>query len=148
MIRYADQMNAAPPLGFLMSHLAHSLREQTSKALSDFGLSPRDYGIMWRLDAHGPLNQRELGELHHIDRTTVVAIVDRLESAGLVIRQTDPDDRRRHALNLTEHGRRRLAESRVAVDRVEGEFLGPVDATDRQHLRATLHTLLDSDVAR
>lgn len=137
-----------PPLGFLMSHLADVLRERTAKSLADFGLSPRDYGILWRLGGHGPLSQRELGDLHHIDRTSVVALVDRLELMGLVARAVDPADRRRHALTLTERGRAVLAASSVAVTRVEEEFLAAVDAPARQSLLATLNAVLDHEAGR
>ena len=136
------------PLGFLMSHLADVLRERTVKALVDFGLTPREYGILWRLDVHGPLSQRELGDLHQIDRTTVVAIVDRLESMGLVLRQPDTADRRRYSLALTDHGRARLAESSVVVHRVETEFLAAIGRAEQRQLRETLKTILDRGVGR
>jgi DNA-binding MarR family transcriptional regulator len=136
------------PLGFLMSHLADVLRERTTKALANFGLTPRDYGVLWRLDAHGPLSQRELGDLHQIDRTTVVALVDRLESAGMVVRQADPEDRRRHALALTEDGRVRLEEASVVVDRVESDFVSSLGPQQRRQLKAMLSAVLDSGVDR
>jgi DNA-binding MarR family transcriptional regulator len=136
------------PLGFLMSHLADVLRERSAKALADFGLTPREYGILWRLDAHGPLSQRELGELHHIDRTTVVALVDRLETAGMVIRQVDPVDRRRHSLALTDGGRVRLRESKVVVERVESDFLDTLGPPQRRQLRVALGAILESGVDR
>jgi DNA-binding MarR family transcriptional regulator len=136
------------PLGFLMSHLAHVLRERTTKALADFGLTPREYGILWRLHAHGPLSQRELGELHQIDRTTVVALVDRLESMGMVIRQADPDDRRRHALALTDEGRVRLRDASVVVERIESDFLASLETQQQRQLRTLLGAILDSGGAR
>jgi DNA-binding MarR family transcriptional regulator len=135
-----------PPLGFLMSHLADVLRERTAKGLSDLGLSPREYGILWRLGHQGPLSQRELGELHRIDRTTVVAVVDRLELTGLVRRAPDSDDRRRHALELTDAGRARLRDAGVVVRRVEDAFLAGLGRADRTHLRSSLLTLLDTVV--
>lgn len=136
------------PLGFMMSHLAEVLRERTTKGLADFGLTPREYGILWRLDTHGPLSQRELGELHQIDRTTVVALVDRLESMGMVVRQADPHDRRRHALVLTDHGRVRLGEASVIVEKVESEFLSTVGMRHQRQLRAALGAILDGEAQR
>jgi DNA-binding MarR family transcriptional regulator len=147
IIRYADDMKDVP-LGFLMSHLAEVLRELTTKALGDFGLSPREYGILWRLESHGPLSQRELGDLHQIDRTTVVAVVDRLEAMDLVVRHTDPADRRRHSLELTDSGRARLTASTFVVERVEDEFLVAVGPSERQRLSEILRTILDSGVGR
>lgn len=137
-----------PPLGFLMSHLADVLRERTAKALANFGLSPRDFGILWRLGVHGPLSQRQLGDLHQIDRTSVVALVDRLELAGLVARAVDPADRRRHALTLTERGQAVLEASGVEVSRVEAEFLAVVDAPARRSLLATLNAVLEHEAGR
>jgi DNA-binding MarR family transcriptional regulator len=141
-------MAPAPPLGFLLSHLADVLRERTAKALTDHGLTPREYGVLWRIDAHGPLSQQELGTLHQIDRTTVVSLVDRLEGAGLLDRSPDPADRRRNALTLTAAGRTRLAEASESVARVEDEFCAPVASGARRALGSTLVAILESVATR
>lgn len=45
-----------------------------------------------------------------IDRSTMVAVIDRLESRGLVIRAPSPNDRRSYALRLSPEGEKLLDE--------------------------------------
>ena len=62
----------------------------------------------WRVIAHvghAPgLKQVELAERLDVEPITACRIVDRLEEAGLVERQRDPDDRRAWRLVLTDKG--------------------------------------------
>ena len=46
-----------------------------------------------------------------LDRTTMVALIDELEQAGLVRRRTHPDDRRKNAVELTPAGRDTLRDT-------------------------------------
>jgi DNA-binding MarR family transcriptional regulator len=57
----------------------------------------------------GPLSLGEIAEAQHIDRPYATAIVDQLESLGLVERTGDPADRRRKLVALTEAGREAVA---------------------------------------
>ena len=51
-----------------------------------------------------PMRMGEIAETLGCLRSSVTAIVDRLEAAGLVCREPDPDDRRAKRLVLTEKG--------------------------------------------
>lgn len=137
-------MATAPPLGFLLNHLGDVLRDDTREHLAPFGLSVRDYGLLWQLDTNGPLSQRELGQRHRIDRTTVVAVVDRLEARRLVTRSADPTDRRRHAITLTETGRSLFDDVRPAVEGAEAAFTTSLTPSQRSAMLAALNTILQS----
>lgn len=52
-----------------------------------------------------PLTSRGLAEKVHVDPSTLVGILDRLEQKGLVQRRRDRQDRRSVSLTLTEQGR-------------------------------------------
>lgn len=140
-------MSSPPPLGFLLSHLGEVLRERTAKELTEFGLSPREYGVLWRLADDGPLSQRELGELHRIDRTTVVAVVDGLEERGLVVRELDRQDRRRRSLVLTPAGRSLLAEAGDVVDRSADDLQSALSGSERRQLHRLLAKVNDTKAA-
>lgn len=141
-------MPSPPPLGFLLSHLGEVLRDRTAKGLTDLGLSPREYGVLWRLADDGPLSQRELGELHRIDRTTVVAVIDALEERGLVVRELDRADRRRRLLVLTPAGRALLSEAGDVVDRSAGDLQAALTASERRELHRLLTKVHHSEAAR
>ncbi|HAP76674.1 MAG TPA: MarR family transcriptional regulator [Acidimicrobiaceae bacterium] len=132
----------SPPLGFLLSTLASALRENTEKQLADLGLTPREYGLLWRL-ADGPLSQRQLGELHRIDRTTVVGLLDRLEVARLVDRTVDATDRRRHAVSITDAGRTLLESATAVVDEASSSFTAALTTAERSTLLRLLVKLLE-----
>lgn len=59
------------------------------------GLSATDSLAMSYLSETGPIPAGRLAELAEVTTGAVTGIVDRLENAGLVTRQIDPEDRRR-----------------------------------------------------
>jgi DNA-binding MarR family transcriptional regulator len=56
------------------------------------------------IEANPDLKQSELARATHLDRSTVVTIIDNLERRGLVERRASPNDRRSNAIRLTEAG--------------------------------------------
>jgi DNA-binding MarR family transcriptional regulator len=90
----------------------------------------------------GPLSQQGLGERMAVDRTTIVAIVDRLEDAGYVERRRNPDDRRAYALEITPAGRKWLEQARRAMYEAEQKFLEPLSQAERRQLTGMLQRLL------
>jgi DNA-binding MarR family transcriptional regulator len=59
------------------------------------GLGPTDSQFLTLLDVHGPLAPGRLGELSGLTSGAVTAVLGRLEKAGYVRRDPDPEDRRR-----------------------------------------------------
>lgn len=57
------------------------------------------------------LTARELTGLLHVHKSTLSGVLQRLEAAGLISRETDPEDARRQRLSVTTGGRG-LAEKR------------------------------------
>src|SRR3954468_4639532 len=58
---------------------------------------------------HGPLSVKELSGLLQLDPGTLSPLLKRLEAAGLLRRERNPDDQRNLALALTDGGRERRA---------------------------------------
>lgn len=72
------------------------------------GLSVPQFIVLTVLACH-PLTLKGLADSMMLTPSSLVPIIDRLESEGLVVRGHDPDDRRRRPLTLTEDARRLLA---------------------------------------
>ncbi len=72
------------------------------------GLSVPQFIVLTVLARH-PLTLKGLADHMMLTPSSLVPIIDRLESEGLVVRGQDPDDRRRRPLTLTEDARRLLA---------------------------------------
>jgi DNA-binding MarR family transcriptional regulator len=60
--------------------------------------------------AHEPHTAAEVSRMMAVDPSTMVPLIDALEARGLVERQRDPADRRRHPLHVTTHGQRVIGE--------------------------------------
>jgi DNA-binding MarR family transcriptional regulator len=135
-------VSIADQLGYLLgrAHLAH--RAIAEQALAPLGLGGKGFGTLVLLVQEGPLSQQRLGERQGIDRTTMVAVVDELETAGLVERRRDPRDRRAYSLQATSKGRRVLEQAGQAAKRAEDEFLAPLAIDDRRRLKQLLRTLV------
>jgi DNA-binding MarR family transcriptional regulator len=136
-------VSIADQLGYLLgrAHLEH--RAIAERALAPLGLSGKGFGALILLVREGPLSQQRLGGRQGIDRTTMVAVVDELESAGFVERRRDPRDRRAYSLHATAKGRRVLKRAADATRRAEDEFLASLPAPERRRLKELLRTLLE-----
>ena len=130
-------------LGYLLgrAHLANRLA--TEKALAPLRLSGKELGALSILVEEGPVSQQRLGERQGVDRTTMVAVVDELESSGFVERRRDPRDRRAYSLQATPNGRRVLQRAAEATEQAEDEFLARLSAADRRRLKELLLALVE-----
>ena len=128
--------------GFLLNKAAQRIREATEGALKSFGLTGRHLGVLAVIHEKGSLLQWEIGRCIHVDRTTMVQIVDDLEKLGLVERRANPSDRRAHALSLTGKGREVLPKAmRLGLD-VERKFLSCLPEKDQRDLARILKHLV------
>ena len=71
--------------------------------------------LLFKLSAQGDsLRVTDLAEILGVDTPTVTRKVQQLERDGMVVRQTDPDDRRSSRIRLTPAGRRTIERVRRA----------------------------------
>jgi DNA-binding MarR family transcriptional regulator len=121
-------------LGYQLRRAQIAVFQDFARAMADFDITPGRFGVLEVIAANGGLSQSELGAILGIDRSTVVAVIDRLEADGLVRRMKAPNDRRSHALRLSEKGAVTLAvlEQRVAAH--ERDIASALSAAERKTL--------------
>ncbi|MET8946040.1 MarR family winged helix-turn-helix transcriptional regulator [Streptomyces sp. NPDC004542] len=129
-------------LGYLLKHTQLRLAERAGPALAPFGLDARELAVLAVLTAGRPLSQLEAARRLGVDRTTMVGLVDALESQGLVERRRSEEDRRRNVVELTERGRRVRADAEEAREAAEREFLAPLGEKDAARLVKALRMLI------
>src|SRR2546429_224578 len=98
---------------------------------------------MGLLANHGPMSQRQLIELLDADKSTMVNLIDALETRHLAERRPDPSDRRAHAVALTSAGRQRLTELGAITRQTQEAFLAPLSARERTQLDGMLRKIAD-----
>jgi DNA-binding MarR family transcriptional regulator len=80
------------------------MRGATGEHADKHGIQLRDYIVLSALDITPNLTQVELGRALGLDRTTLMSQLDRLERMGLVVRRSDPRDRRARIPEITKAG--------------------------------------------
>jgi DNA-binding MarR family transcriptional regulator len=130
--------------GQLFFRLWRASHTRVAEALGSIGLTPASFGVLNVLGARNGAIQQEIGSLMGIDPSTMVALIDDLEGAGLVERRPHPKDRRARAVALTPKGRRRLERGRVLAAQVEDEVLGGLPPDERRELLRLLRRALES----
>jgi DNA-binding MarR family transcriptional regulator len=133
--------------GFLISRLGVIATDRFANLIGSLGLTPRMWGLLNVLDAEGPVTQHALGRLIGMDPSTMVGTIDQLESQGLVERRPHPNDRRAHALTMTDEGRRTLKRGLELARQAQDELFAPLDAEERQQLHDLLLRVLQSAAA-
>jgi DNA-binding MarR family transcriptional regulator len=125
--------------GMLPHLIGYNLRRAQANALQSLqalmaphDITPGQFGALYLVYQNPGLSQSDLGAALGIDRSSMVAVIDRLESRGLVVRAPSPVDRRSYALRLSEAG-----------DRLVNDLAPQV----RDHDRAIAHQLSRAEQA-
>jgi DNA-binding MarR family transcriptional regulator len=127
---------------WLVNHLAGRANRLVAARLGGPGLRT-DYALLASLHESGPASQAELGRRLGIDRSDMVAVVNRLEQQRLAVRQRDEHDRRRNEVTITPAGRRLLPKLEADVEQAQDDLLEPLSAGQRRQLIGLLQQLLD-----
>jgi DNA-binding MarR family transcriptional regulator len=117
------------------------LREMTGQSIvmgeaiaREVGLRPADLEVLGAIEQHGPLTAGRLGLLTGLSAAAVTGLIDRLERAGVAVRQPDPADRRRvlvavgpDAARVSEHYTRIQRDALRVVGRRSPEELAVIE---------------------
>ena len=124
--------------GFLLARLGLAFKAKALPRIEQEGFEAYHYSILAILGEGARETQATIADVLAVDPSRLVALLDSLEERGLIVRQRDPHDRRRHVVSITPAGKRQLQRLRAISKELEDEFLAPLDAEDR----ATFHELL------
>jgi DNA-binding MarR family transcriptional regulator len=131
-------------LAFLLVQLGMHGAREFGERLKPLGLEQRQAGMLVRLAANEGRSQQAIAALMGINATRMVFLVDELEKLDLVERRRNPEDRRSHALYLTEKGRAALDQVRVVTAEHEQQMSAGLTAAERAELITLLRRLADA----
>ena len=135
-------------MGILPNLLAYHLRcahvavfQHFNRTLGVHGISGPQFGTLLLIESNPGVSQSSIAEALRFDRSTLVQIVDRLEDRGLVRREPSAQDRRSHALRLTDDGAAMLDELKTLSDEHEGIVAETLSEDERKSLLSLLERL-------
>jgi len=123
----------------LRTHAAVVPKLERALAQSGLPLSWYDVLLVTNAAPERRLRMTELGRQAVVSRERVSRVVTELETAGLVKREPNPDDRRSSFAAITPQGRRRLREAApVYLQAVEEHYLAHLTAAETRALARAL----------
>jgi DNA-binding MarR family transcriptional regulator len=131
--------------GILPRLIGYRLRLAQQALFRDFAasvgeVSPGQAGILLLIEANPGIPQGRLAEAVHLDRSTMVGVVDALEERALIERRRGAD-RRINGLWLTRSGRALAARLRERIARHERRFSASLSEAERAQLLFLLRKL-------
>lgn len=128
------------PTGRLLFTVVRRIEHEWNEHLSGWELNHAGFPVLLHLMG-GPRTQRELAAVSGVTEQTMSKVVARLERSGYVTRTTDPHDRRRRTVTVTDAG---MAAAREAgrMQPAEDLALRGLDERQASELRDLLVTMV------
>src|SRR4051794_30360229 len=125
----------------LMIKLGRITTHRFTEALEPFGIRPRHVAALIELRDSGQVTQQSLCGQLHLDPTNLVAILNELEQRGYATRRRDPEDRRRHIVEISKKGGAVIDKVSKVMDGVEDDLLDGFDPDEREQAAALLTSI-------
>src|SRR4051794_1677097 len=122
----------------LLIKLGRITMHRFTEALEPFGIRPRHVAALIELRDRGELTQQSLCSQLHLDPTNLVAILNELEQRGYATRRRDPEDRRRHIVEVSKKGIAVIDKVSKVMDGVEDDLLDGFEPAEREQLEGLL----------
>jgi DNA-binding MarR family transcriptional regulator len=132
-------------LGALLARATRRLLEAERPLLAARDLSMWEYVVLSHLAGAPVETQLSLAQAIGYDKSRLIGLLDGLESAGLLTRETDLKDRRAKVISLTAAGKTRQERARRDIRAMERRLLAGVDPADVDLLRKLLASLSATD---
>ena len=128
-------------LSFLLARANALSVAAGNQAMAAHGLKVRSYSVLAMAVNGIHPSQREMAAFLRLDPSQVVALVDDLQSRGLVERQPDPNDRRANVVSATAAGRALFAAAEASARAAERTLHADLAEAERSQLLVLLRRL-------
>jgi len=140
--------SADSEITWLLHRAAQRMRGATSEQADKHGLQLRDYIVLSALAITPNLTQGEIGKALGLDKTTLMSQLDRLERMDLVVRRSDPRDRRARIPEITEAGNALRAKVASACASAEAAVLNDFSQDQVKVFRRMLFEIIGDSADR
>ena len=119
-------------LPLLLRQAWYGLNQAFRRQLSHLALTPDQFTVLRTLIEQHGITQRRLASLISSDPNTVASLVNRMEKAGLVERETHEADRRANRLGISRRGKMKYEQAREVALSLQVEVLKVLPEANRE----------------
>lgn len=129
-------------IGYLLKETASALRTSMEAVLRPLGMTVTHYSCLELLAQRPGLSNSELARGTFVTRQSMNVLLQALERDGFVTRATKPSVGKALPTQLTESGRRSLAQASAAIRGVEQRMLADLTADQQADTRQILRSMV------
>ena len=129
----------AAQLWSLNNRLLSTVITSVARDIGALGVEPKELFLLAAIDEH--FHPAALATALSMPKPTVTLMLKRLEAGGLVRREIDAADLRRHRLSLTAAGRKTATRGMAVLSAAYGERLDRLTASERSALAVMLEKM-------
>src|SRR6185436_13107432 len=132
-----------PPL---LRRAWYSLNQVFRRRIAHLEITADQFTVLRTLLESAPagITQRELAQMISSDPNTIGSLLERMESAGLVMRKPHENDRRAHRIQLAATGRRKYLAARKIAIALQSEVLLVLPEAEREPFLEHLALVADA----
>lgn len=131
-------------IGYLLKETASALRASMEAVLRPLGMTVTHYSCLELLAQRPGLSNSELARGTFVTRQSMNVLLQALERDGFVTRATEPSVGKALPTQLTDSGRRSLAQASAAIRGVEQRMLADLSADQQTEARRILRSMVTS----
>jgi DNA-binding MarR family transcriptional regulator len=131
-------------LPLLLRRAWYGLNQAFRRRIAHLRLTPDQFTVMRTLLEHEGISQRQLTSLMSSDPNTVASLLERMEKAGVIERQTHEQDRRTNQLRLRPRGKTRYEAAREIAVTLQEEILSALPERAREEFLADLDRIVEA----
>lgn len=132
--------------GFLISTTARLMRAAFEREIerAQIGVTAGEARVLAHMSVCGAMRQHHLADRLGLAAMSVTAFLDKLETAGLILRSPDPNDRRAKIVTLTDAAAPILGQIQLAGQHAKEAAFAGVTAEEYDVFRTVCHKLREN----
>jgi DNA-binding MarR family transcriptional regulator len=121
-------------INFLLTIAQHDVFMEFSENLSQFGITPGQYGVLACLWENDSLTPKEIAAILRVENSTISGVLDRMEKRDLINRVLDPHNKRSIRVQVTEKGLAIKEPVQKKIEELNQSVLHDFSPDERIHL--------------
>lgn len=129
---------------FWINHASRLLMREFEQQLRplDFGMAYLP--VVMAIEENGPLLQKHLAELAHVEQPTMAALLTRMERDGLIQQDPHPGDKRARLISLSTKAKRRVPSAKKRLGEVAEQATSGFSEKERAMIIALMRRLINN----